>query len=180
MCDGYNVPGIVEIEMEKSLTSYQVVHGCLLCPGFRERNMQSHPVFHQRLCSGIQSLDHTFLGKKVAGKTVFSLCHLKYHTTPFHLALLCDGLVPFRKFAFKEVLRTSSTWFPPSFHLPISGQPLMNQTCFITTDCKFSGNPQIVTSTPVAAADASAHFFIFHHISTSIHHQTFPLHKYKR
>ena len=138
--------------------------------------MQSHPVFHQRLCSGIQSLDHTFLGKKVADKTVCSLCHLKYHTTPFHLALLFDGLVSFRKFAFKEVLRTSSTWFVST----ISGQPLMNQTCFITTDCKFSGNPQIVTSTPVAAADASAHFFIFQHISTSIHHQTFPLHKWKR
>ena len=45
MCDGYNVPGIVEIEMEKSLTSYQVVPGCLLCPGFRERNMQSRPSF---------------------------------------------------------------------------------------------------------------------------------------
>ena len=88
MCDGYNVPGIVKIEMEKSLTSYQVVPGCLLCPGFRERNMQSHPVFHQRLCSGIQSLDHTFLGKKVAGKTVWSLCHLKY--VPYNTISPCQ------------------------------------------------------------------------------------------
>ena len=176
MCDGYNVPGIVEIEMEKSLTSYQVVPGCLLCPGFRERNMQSRPSFTRDYALESRVWITFFLGKKVAGKTVCSLCHLKYHTTPFHLALLCDDLVSFRKFAFKEVLRTSSTWFVST----ISGQPLMNQTCFITTDCKFSGNPQIVTSTPVAAADASAHFFIFQHISTSIHHQTFPLHKYKR
>ena len=59
MCDGYNVPGIVEIEMEKSLTSYQVVPGCLLCPGFRERNMQSHPSFTRDY-----ALDQTFLEEK--------------------------------------------------------------------------------------------------------------------